>query len=904
MHCPYHGDANRSAGINVEEGVFRCHGCGEFKTVDQLLKDEKEWDVPSTSSNFRSSSRKPKEEINESVVEGWHSALLSNSKRLNALMRQRGLSIETIENYELGWDQGAEAYTIPIRDSAGNISNVRRYQLDVPEGRRKIWSVDGMGTPTLYPVDQLDHPSIMICEGEMDALLSIQKGIPAITRTGAADVWQPSWSHAFSGKNVYVCHDMDTKGQRANTRIASAVRQYAKKIVVLKLPYPVTEDHGKDLTDYWMAGASRADFIELIRETVLPEEQQDSHDDSQVDPEPETVTVNVMNSFDAGLVERPVRMSVTVVGKKTPSYLVPKVVAYSCDDVASMPKCKRCVFERLGQSVIEYEIPADSPLILKLVGVTEEKKLEIIQREAGILKCPVPRHEVGELRTVEEIYVRPSIEEFQGGKQDFTHRQAISSATHDLAANESVILTGTIRPNPKTQTNEFQAWKVDRPETGLDHFHVDDDVLEEMREFTTSDPMKMLHAIADDLARNHTKIYGRDNFHIFADLVFHSVLELPFPGFKDEKGWLDAIAIGDTRTGKSAASEAMLNLYGCGELVSCEAASFAGVVGGLDKVGDAHWVVKWGAIPINDRRAVVLDEVSGLTVEQISQMSSMRSSGRAELTKIKSETALARTRLLWLGNPRGESMDSVAYGTDALRKLIGNPEDIARFDMAMGVFSKDVPSGEINRHRPGSTGQLFSREAYRGVIKWAWTRKPENIKWGKGVDELVLAKAGYLGQRYIEVPPLVQVANVRMKIARIAAAIAARTYSTRNGEDLLLRDFHVEAAVQFLEELYSHVRFGYRVVSQQHILDREATERALPEIRKYLAQRPHLTRFMLNSPTFNKFQMQSLLNVSDEEASVVIGGLWERKAVEMHGNQIRVVPVVLDSLRGTMIGDE
>src|SRR5262245_45478686 len=128
----------------------------------------------------------------------------------------------------------------------------------------------------------------------------------------------------------------------------------------------------------------------------------------------------------------------------------------------------------------------------------------------------------------------------------------------------------------------------------------------------------------------------------------------------------------------------MLEWYGMGHMISCETATFAGVMGALDRTDDNRWVVKWGGVPTNDRRAVVLDEATGLSTEQISQMSDIRSSGIAAMEKIRSERTSARTRLLWLANPRsGSDLSDYMYGVQALKDLIGNNEDIARFDLAM-----------------------------------------------------------------------------------------------------------------------------------------------------------------------------------------------------------------------------
>ena len=51
------------------------------------------------------------------------------------------------------------------------------------------------------------------------------------------------------------------------------------------------------------------------------------------------------------------------------------------------------------------------------------------------------------------------------------------------------------------------------------------------------------------------------------------------------------------------------------------------------------------------------------------------------------------------------------YGVDALRPLIGNPEDIARFDLAMAVTMGDVPAEVINRPSEPTGNLRFTSEA-------------------------------------------------------------------------------------------------------------------------------------------------------------------------------------------------
>jgi hypothetical protein len=103
----------------------------------------------------------------------------------------------------------------------------------------------------------------------------------------------------------------------------------------------------------------------------------------------------------------------------------------------------------------------------------------------------------------------------------------------------------------------------------------------------------------------------------------------------------------------------------------------------------------------------------------------------------------------------------------------------------------------------------------------------------RGAEDQVYKLANEMGQRYIEDPPLVQAANARIKIARVAIAIAARTFSTDDScEKIVVTKEHVQDAVKFMDVLYDMPTLGYGDRSRERILDvQEATapDRPLPE---------------------------------------------------------------------------
>lgn len=914
LFCPFpsHDDHRRSASINFGKGVYNCQLCGggPIKELVEFLEHHPELE-PKKNGRHRSNgngaaSADKQAALSEGQVAGWASALLSHPSELEALLESRGLKLSTVEKFGIGWNSGAGgtgAYTIPVRDIGGSLVNVRFYQIEPTDDRRKIWGMAGRNAPVLFPgpaVADLDH-TVVICEGEWDCLVTRQNtagyGFDVLTRTGAAKVWNSAWNSYFAGKNVYVCHDADEAGQMGNRIVASALEGVAAEIYCVQLPYEITAKHGQDLTDFWLEGHTARDFYQLLMDS----EPWTDLGSSEV----ELVDATVLESFDSRNVGHHMRMQVTITGKRGEIYLLPKSVDYRCEMDAGA-KCVGCPMSDEGYNGRHsLLINSDDPLVLKFMGATDSQVGTLLREQVTPVKCGRLDINATESRSVEELYVRPSVDHYRISAEagDFTSRKIISVDRHDTLPNNTVEVVGTIYPSPRTQHNEFQAWQVNHTQTSVDHFEMTDDIYSQLEKFQPSrlsTPLKKLGVISKDLAEHVTHIYGRPEMHALMDLTYHSVIGFNFDEKQEQKGWLDAIIIGDTRTGKTEAAKQLIAWYGTGEYVSCEAATFAGVVGGVQQYGGREWVVTWGAIPINDRRLVALDEVSGLSTEQIAQMSSIRSSGEAQLTKIHSESTLARTRLLWMANPRsGVTMRDYTYGIHALRPLIGKNEDVARFDLAMSVSTADVPPAEINRqHAEGDP--RYTQQQYRWLLQWAWSRKPHHVVWAKGVEQYVYEQAVAMGQRYVEDPPLVQSANVRNKIARVAVALATRLFSTKDGEHVLVGKEHVRDAIKFIDRLYSMPGFGYSRVSQQYYEDKAIALRSRPFALHFLQNNQPLALFLRDQEgSFQRSVLQDFLNITTEEGNGIVNQLFEWRMIQTMADKglKRITPELNDVIR-------
>jgi 5S rRNA maturation endonuclease (ribonuclease M5) len=893
MYCPLHEDQKRSASLNVLTGAWYCFGgCGGSGVLD-LIRAKSRWIPPGKAAmnggHPRRSGSTPEERVNIGMIKGWAAALLTNEYALDYLVTERGIHTKTLMEYDIGWDAGREVYTIPIYGKEHEIWNVRRYT-PTPKGDTKIWSIAGMRVTELYPLSvAIDTDRVVICEGEWDALLTIQQGFPAITRTSGAGTWQARWNPVFKDKLVYICQDADDEGQKGARKIARYLNRIAD-VRMVELPYTIAHKHGKDLTDFWLEH-ERADF-----ETLLTEARPWRAKRQPVDPE----TITILETFDAKRVGEPVRVQVTIKGRKEPGYSIPKKAKLTCTRDAGPAKCPVCpLFSAGGEA--DIEISPSSPQILNLIDASSDKMVDSIREEYGAVKCSKLQVEVEEHQAVEVLLGRPSIDHSDGTKvREYKNINITSVGRHDTSANSTVIATGALYPHPKDQHNEFLAWEIEKQETSVDHFDITNEAVKLMSRFQPrkgQTPLKKLGEINRALAEHVTHIVGRPEMHALMDLTFHSVLSFKFGGKLEHRGWLESLIAGDTRTGKSEAAERLVRHFGAGEIVGGEAATIAGLVGGLQQIG-TQWIITWGVIPINDRRAVVIDEISGLQPQDISRMSDIRASGVARLTKIEQDVTFARTRLVWMGNPRSGGMSQYTYGVDALRPLIGNPEDIARFDLAMIVNMNDVERTAINKQVDPKGDLRFTSEACHTLLMWVWTRTPEQVVFARGAEDAVYRHALLMGERYIEDPPLVQGANIRIKIARTACALAARTFSTDvKHEKIVVTKAHVEDAARFINLLYEMPAFGYEELSRERILEVEEAEEHRDETRRFLLERRGLAKLLRSNGKFRRQDVEEVMNMGRDQANAVINKLWNMKMISKEGADCVVQPTLHTILR-------
>lgn len=318
-----------------------------------------------------------------------------------------------------------------------------------------------------------------------------------------------------------------------------------------------------------------------------------------------------------------------------------------------------------------------------------------------------------------------------------------------------------------------------------------------------------LKEIYDDLSDNVTFIYGRNDLHLAIDLVYHAPLRFNYDGKIIKKGYPEILIIGDTRTGKTQCTEALVDHYGIGVCAGGESMSFAGLVGGCQQMGKS-WSITWGVLPQNNRRLVVIDEAGGMTAADIAKMSSVRSQGIAEITKIQSQKTEAKTRLLWLANPRDAmTVNEFSSGIEMIESLVASPEDIARWDAIMIVSKDEIKFSDMATRGRSKVEHKHTSQLCHSLVLWSWCREINEVHITEQAEETCFTLAETMCKKYCSDFTLVNGSEQRIKLMRLATSLAARLYSTPDGKTLVVHENHVKYIYQFLNRIYDSRYFKY-----------------------------------------------------------------------------------------------
>lgn len=174
---------------------------------------------------------------------------------------------------------------IPIKDTEGSVLFYKYRNLETENKPIPKYTFDSGAHETTFNQEIIkDNQTLVIFEGEIDAIRASQAGIPAISGTNGAASIPDSWKETLKGKEIYICYDNDNAGKKAIYQLSKTF----PKAKIISLP-----DGFKDASDY-LTKNSKQDFVELIKQAPLIQEWQVKHPKEEY----ETISLKELLTYD------------------------------------------------------------------------------------------------------------------------------------------------------------------------------------------------------------------------------------------------------------------------------------------------------------------------------------------------------------------------------------------------------------------------------------------------------------------------------------------------------------------------------------------------------------------------------------------------------------------------------
>ncbi len=910
--CPFHEDEMPSCSVNVEKKLFQCQAAGCRKKGDFLtflagaLKTQRRvvWEELSQRYDFDAEVKV----INPATVERYHQALWGAKPMLKEL-RLRGITEDMLRRHRIGYHNGR--VTIPVSNTSGVIVNVRRYLPGAP-GPDKMRNTRGHGKVRLYPVEQLSYDTVVVCGGELKAVVSAHHLNPhkigAVTATAGEGNWEHDFSKRLREKRIYVCFDVDDAGSVGADKVCARVKGDASWVGKVELPLDRDKYPHGDVNDWFGREKATAEmFLALLEST---KEWEPVVAATYRDDEP-AVDVHLASAVKAEYTARRVRVKAVISAMDTAPYVIPSKVQTSC--TRNQDGCSACpVFAATPDEhgFVSLDISPESPGVIEMVAAPKKAQREAIMASLGVPGCKTAEFRPVEYFNVEDVRLSPQLE-ISERQADHIMQPALCVG-HGLELNESYQLAGRMFPHPKTQQSVLLISTYVATQDALSNYAPTVDQLGELAvfqpaEWTVEGMQAKLDELYDDLEANVTRIFQRRDLHVAIDLVYHSVLLLNFDR-RVVKGWAEALVLGDSSQGKTETTTQLMRHYGLGERVECKNATVAGLLGGLQQMG-TRWFVTWGVIPTHDKRLVVLEELKGASPEVIAKLTDMRSSGIAEIPKIEKRRTHARTRLIALSNPRSDSpLSTYSFGVEAARELVGGLEDIRRFDLVLLVSADEIDAAALNelmRSRP-KVKHRHTSELCRRCVLWAWTREPEQVEITEKAFAASLDESTRLCNKFSEVIPIVDRGSMRFKLARLAAALACRTFSCgKNPEVVVVRNCHVLYVSQLLDRVYSGRVSGYLDFS--NAVQAQGTLLNPNKVKAHVLQVPYPSDFVEQMLHTNEIELRDICDWcgwDKGDGLQLLSYLVRKHALVRDGRGYRKTPPFIELLKALKLSPE
>lgn len=786
-------ESHPSAHVNIKSRTFHCKVCNQGHSEITLI-------TKLYNTTFGNATRLSKLFNNEETLEQWEQYTELTTKGLE-LGKSLGISEEVMKELHVA-NNTDDTLMFPVF-MKDKLIDIRSY---TPNGEPKVKSRPGALTGEIIPLDIWQKTPVtkttLICAGEKDMATTRSHGFNAITLTGGemAFPFSPTF---FKGRKVVILYDNDDAGRLGATRLATFLLDYCESVKVCTKFHEICVEDKEDMTDFWNKyHGTRQQLIDMMNETPLftPEEAV---------KESNLPLVTLAEATTPKYINKMVRSNIQVVAVAETQYVTPTVI--TAEKQKSTEKNDTMYVGEVRDWTMDENNVQD---ILHLIdgGFKEE---DIRKNSFKLMGIPIMEKYVRISRPAKEVVYKGTLTDmFESINTDTMPMEynAYSVGTR-LESGKKYMCTYKLVPHPyKGQQLVMLITSAVPANDSVSNFKVTPEVKQKLQVFrdiegSVEDKINTLvQKVKGILGYN-----GNDQLIKVIDLAFHTVLAFNLGQFKNVRGYLDTLVVGESRVGKSSTADCLRRTYQLGAFTSLagNSATVPGLIGGSNKTVSGGMQTKAGLIPQNHKGLIIFEEFGKCNSNITAELTDIRSSNEVRITRVSGVLTLpAMVRMISLSNVKssGSEIKSIASypnGIAVVTELVPTAEDIARYDI-MCVLG-DKGNAQIDPY--WQPDEPLSDDVYQTRIRWVWSRTPSQIIISPEVGNYIIKKSNALNKSY-DCHIKIFGTECWKKLSRLAIAMAGYTVSTDDTfTNIIVTKEHVDAAYNMFISLYDNSTF-------------------------------------------------------------------------------------------------
>lgn len=869
VRCPFdhytasgipYKETNPSAHINTIENLFHCKVCGigysETQFIQQIF-DCSYMDAKRIQRCFATP---------ENLLMWEDTTQLSEASEQRAL--NLGISKDVIKELNIKTPIGTEdllAFPVFVYD---HLLDVRKYD---PGQKPKVKSRLNCPVGLIIPFDIWQNTPnnrlTLICAGEKDMAIARTHGFNAITITGGENTL-PKLLKPFKNRAVAIVYDNDGAGIHGAKKLALTLLKYTDSVKVVTDFHEICKEQGEDITDFFTKyNKTKNDLINYIENTPI-------YEPSEEDLKCQYPIVDLLTASKPENINKLLQSNIQVVAVSESTFASPAAI------LAEKFKMSGNKDTMVTGDFREWELSEDTAQdILHLID-NNFKEETIAKNIRTMLRIPFNERcvKIRQLakKTIFKAYVTDMFETTDTSVQPMEY--TVYSIGHKLESGKKYLVTYKLVPHPyKGQQLTMLIVNAVQANDSVSNFIITDETKQKLNIIKNMEGSveERIHELTERI-KGLLGYDGNNTLIQSIDLAYHTVLQFNFGTFKNVRGYLDTLIVGESRVGKSSTAETLRTTYGLGVFASLagNAATVPGLIGGSNKTSNGYQT-RAGIIPQNHRGLIIFEEFGKSNSNIIKELTDIRSSNEVRITRVSGTITLpAIVRMIALTNAKnvnGSIKPIAAYpnGISIITELVETAEDIARYDLI--IVLADKGASQIDPFWEPKTP--LDIEIYQARVRWVWSRTAEQIIIDKEIGLYILEQANALNKDY-ECHIKIFGTEAWKKISRLSIAIAGYLVSTdETYENIIIRKEHVDYAVKFFKQIYDNSTFKLKEYVEHERKYSQIDQEGIALLQNIYMKTPSLVLQLEQCATASKNMLSAATGMSNDDLNKALNSL-------------------------------